>query len=136
IFLHECGHCETDASRKRGQDFYINHGDGSTALHNTAGEAAAWEWAKEHALVWTDVMQAELRYGLTFYKSWASKGAEDPTREQLDPTAGRRTLGNALLQQQRREMADRIALVKEWQRPRPLSEVERLEQLVNRWSRP
>jgi len=91
VFLHECGHCETDvAGRRLGKDFIVG-----TVLYNSAGESRAWTWAKQHALTWTPAMQTELRRALRCVRPYATQGSADPLWRELDKIHGRLTIGHA-----------------------------------------
>lgn len=66
-FLHESGHCiEATADSLQQRHFYREH------IIAPAAEAAAWRWAIEHALVWTDRMQGDLQEALSTYRPHAS----------------------------------------------------------------
>jgi hypothetical protein len=98
VLLHELGHCETDRARRWWPDVIRDH-----ALINTSGEAAAWRWAQQHALVWTDAMQNELRRGLQHYLPHATGGSHDPIFTALDRMPdGRLTVGFARWQHRER----------------------------------
>ena len=92
--LHELGHVETQDAQRWWPTF---HQQG--ARINTAGEAAAWRWARAHALVWTPEMQADMRHCLQGYLPWATGHSHDPIFSELDRMPdGRLTIGYARAQ--------------------------------------
>ena len=42
--------------------------------HTLEHEAAAWQWAKDNALEWTEPMEARMRYCLGTYVKWGNGG--------------------------------------------------------------
>lgn len=61
VALHELGHCFTP----------VREGYATYTLEH---EAAAWAWAKDNALEWTETMEARMRYCLGTYVKWANGG--------------------------------------------------------------
>jgi hypothetical protein len=89
-FLHEAGHHETTAAERHGVTFVKRF-----QRVNTAGESAAWTWAKRHALCWSDTMQNELRRCLQSYWAYARLGVADRIWRELDRVDGHLTVGHA-----------------------------------------
>jgi hypothetical protein len=111
--LHEIGHNESVDAERHGKSF--THDFLGLRSHcNTAGEAAAWTWARKHALVWTSAMEQEKLRCLATYKRYAAYGIADPIWKELNRVNGQLTIGHAFLQMQRREMANRSQLIERW----------------------
>jgi hypothetical protein len=89
--LHEYGHTQTRHLRAHGVTVRV----GAFRIANTASEAAAWSWAREHALIWTDAMQTCLRTSLYTYVPYARLGLKDRLWRELDYVGGRLTVGHA-----------------------------------------
>jgi hypothetical protein len=68
VALHELGHC-------------FNRLREGYATHTLEHEAAAWVWAKDNALEWTEPMEAKMRRCLGSYVEWVQARTCDRTSE-------------------------------------------------------